>query len=193
MQTTVIPLLIIDVQQAFHDPSWGNRNNPQCEENIARLIEAWEHHDQPIIYVQHVTNVSTSLFYFKKDGHLFQDFIQPREQDVILTKQVNSAFIGTDLQERLESLGAIQIVITGLITNHCVETTARMAGNLGFSPIVVSDATATFDRQSISGTWIPAAVIHDVSLASLNEEFATIQTTETILQFIQQKEVQPFS
>ena len=68
-----------------------------------------------------------------------------------------------------------------------------MAGNLGFNPIVVSDATATFDRQSISGTWIPAEVIHDVSLASLNEEFASIQTTETILQFIQQKEVQPFS
>ena len=68
-----------------------------------------------------------------------------------------------------------------------------MAGNLGFNPIVVSDATATFDRQSISGAWIPAAVIHDVSLASLNEEFASIQTTEVMLQFIQQKEVQPFS
>ena len=124
---------------------------------------------------------------------MFQDFIQPREQDVILTKQVNSAFIGTDLQERLESLGETQVVITGLITNHCVETTARMAGNLGFNPIVVSDATATFDRQSISGAWIPATVIHDVSLASLNEEFASIQTTEATLQLIHQKEVQSFS
>lgn len=189
MQTTVVPLLIIDVQQAFHDSSWGNRNNPQCEENIARLIETWEEQDQPIFYVQHVTQVPTSLFYFKKDGHLFQDFIQPREQDIILTKQVNSAFIGTDLQERLESLGAKRIVITGLITNHCVETTARMAGNLGFNPIVVSDATATFDRQSISGTWIPAEVIHDVSLASLNEEFASILTTSEVMKDVLQKEV----
>ncbi|MFY7868752.1 MAG: isochorismatase family protein, partial [Exiguobacterium sp.] len=103
------------------------------------------------------------------------------------------AFIGTDLQERLESLGATQIVITGLITNHCVETTARMAGNLGFNPIVVSDATATFDRQSISGAWIPAAVIHDVSLASLNEEFASIQTTNEVMKDVLQKEVQSFS
>ncbi len=103
---------------------------------------------------------------------------------------MNSAFIGTDLQERLESLGATQIVITGLITNHCVETTARMAGNLGFNPIVVSDATATFDRQSISGTWIPAEVIHDVSLASLNEEFASIQTTIEVMKDVLQKEVQ---
>lgn len=189
-QNTVVPLLIIDVQQAFHDPSWGNRNNPMCEDNIARLITTWEKADQPIIYVQHVSQVPESLFYFKKDGHLFQDFIRPREQDTILTKQVNSAFIGTNLQELLEAHQAQSIIVTGLITNHCVETTARMAGNLGFGPIVVSDATATFDRRSLSGSLIPADVIHDVSLANLNEEFATIQTTDEVIAMIQTKAVQ---
>lgn len=189
-QNTVVPLLIIDVQQAFHDPSWGNRNNPMCEDNIARLITTWEVADQPIIYVQHVSQVPESLFYFKKDGHLFQDFIRPREQDTILTKQVNSAFIGTNLQELLEAHQAQSIIVTGLITNHCVETTARMAGNLGFGPIVVSDATATFDRRSLSGSLIPADVIHDVSLANLNEEFATIQTTHEVIAMIQTKAVQ---
>ena len=188
-----IPLLIIDVQQAFLDPSWGPRNNPECETNIARLIQTWEHVNQPVIYVQHVTERPESLFYFKKDGHLFQSFIRPRDTDLIITKQVNSAFIGTDLQQHLETIGATQVVITGLITNHCVETTARMAGNLGFNPIVVSDATATFDRQSTNGTWIPAAVIHDVSLASLNEEFASIQTTDAMLQMIQQTDVPSLS
>lgn len=189
-QNTVVPLLIIDVQQAFHDLSWGNRNNPMCEDNIARLITTWEKADQPIIYVQHVSQVPESLFYFQKDGHLFQDFIRPREQDTILTKQVNSAFIGTNLQELLEAYQAKSIIVTGLITNHCVETTARMAGNLGFGPIVVSDATATFDRRSLSGSLIPADVIHDVSLANLNEEFATIQTTDEVIAMIQTKAVQ---
>ncbi|WP_214763006.1 cysteine hydrolase family protein [Exiguobacterium sp. s146] len=189
-QNTVVPLLIIDVQQAFHDPSWGNRNNPMFEANTARLISTWEEANQPIIYVQHVSQVSESLFYFQKDGHLFQDFIRPCEQDTILTKQVNSAFIGTNLQELLEAYQARSIIVTGLITNHCVETTARMAGNLGFGPIVVSDATATFDRRSLSGSLIPADVIHDVSLANLNEEFADIQTTDEVIAMIQTKAVQ---
>ncbi|TCI51943.1 cysteine hydrolase [Exiguobacterium sp. SH1S21] len=189
-QNTVVPLLIIDVQRAFRDPSWGNRNNPMCEDNIARLITTWEETDQPIIYIQHVSQVPESLFYFQKDGHLFQDFIRPRAQDTILTKQVNSAFIGTNLEELLEAYQAKSIIVTGLITNHCVETTARMAGNLGFGPIVVSDATATFDRRSISGSLIRADVIHDVSLANLNEEFATIQTTDEVIAMIQTKAVQ---
>lgn len=189
-QHTVVPLLIIDVQQAFHDPSWGNRNNPMCEDNIARLITTWETAGQPIIYVQHVSQVPESLFYFKKDGHLFQDFIRPREQDTVLTKQVNSAFIGTNLQELLVAYQAKSIIVTGLITNHCVETTARMAGNLGFGPIVVADATATFDRRSLGGPLIPADVIHDVSLANLNEEFATIHTTDEVIAMIQAKAVQ---
>ena len=194
MKTTqVIPLLVIDVQKAFHDPSWGERNNPMCEANIARLIHVWEQQNQPIIYVQHISTHAKSLFHFQKEGHMFQDFIEPREQDRIVTKSVNSAFIGTDLQKILEEQGAESVVVTGLTTNHCVETTTRMAGNLGFNPILVSDATATFDRQLLSGQWIPAEVIHNMTLANLNEEFAKIQTTEAMLQFIQQKEVQPFS
>lgn len=176
-----VPLLVIDVQQAFHDPSWGNRNNPMCEDNIQRLITHWEQQGQPIIYVQHVSRQPESLFYFKKNGVAFQTFIRPREQDIVLTKQVNSAFIGTNLQNILEDYEAKSIVVTGLITNHCVETTARMAGNLGFGPIVVSDATATYDRRSLSGALIPADVIHDVSLANLNEEFALIYSTEEVI------------
>ncbi len=160
------------------------------EANTARLISTWEDANQPIIYVQHVSQVPESLFYFLKDGHLFHDFIRPREQDTILTKQVNSAFIGTNLQELLEAYQAKSIIVTGLITNHCVETTARMAGNLGFGPIVVSDATATFDRRSLSGSLIPADFIHDVSLANLNEEFATIQTMDEVIAMVQTKVVQ---
>ncbi|WP_214829810.1 cysteine hydrolase family protein [Exiguobacterium algae] len=187
--TQVIPLLVIDVQKAFHDPSWGERNNPMCETNIARLIHVWEQLNQPIIYVQHISTQTNSLFHFQKEGHVFQDFIEPREQDWIVTKSVNSAFIGTDLQKILEEQRAESVVVTGLTTNHCVETTTRMAGNLGFNPILVSDATATFDRQLLSGQWIPAEVIHNVTLANLNEEFAKIQTTEEVILMMNEQEV----
>lgn len=184
-----VPLLIIDIQQAFHDPIWGNRNNPMCEENIKRLIDTWEKSGQPIIYVLHVSPSPGSLFYFKSPGCTFQSFIRPRKQDLILTKQVNSAFIGTKLQDILKELYAKSVVITGLTTNHCVETTTRMAGNLGFNPILVSDATATFDRRSLSGQWIPAEVIHNVTLANLNGEFAKIQTAEEVILMMKQQEV----
>lgn len=175
------PLIVIDVQKAFFDAAWGNRNNPHAEENIERLIGHWREMERPIIFVQHVSQKKNSFFYFEKEGSEFMDFIQPREDDIVITKSVNSAFIGTDLHQILVDLKSEHVVITGLITNHCVETTTRMAGNYGFNPILVSDATATFDRKGIDGEVFPAELIHAITLANLNEEFAVIADTETVM------------
>ena len=98
----------------------------------------------------------------------------------LFTKNVNSAFIGTDLEDLLRKQGIEQLVVVGLTTNHCVSTSVRMAANLGFEVILISDATATFDRVGLNGEVFPATLVHETSLASLHEEFAIVLDTETL-------------
>lgn len=176
-----VPLIVINVQRAFDDSSWGKRNNPCAEKNIENLIEHWNLNQRLVIYVKHLSKNKESLFYYKSETSEFKEMINPLQKDIIITKSVNSAFIGTNLEEILRENNCPNIVITGLTTNHCVETTARMAGNLGFNPFLVSDATATFDRQSLNGETLTAEKIHEMTLTNLHEEFAIIKKTDEIL------------
>lgn len=116
-----------------------------------------------------------------RPGNAFQDVVAPQASEPIFQKTVNSAFIGTDLETYLRERAINTLVVVGLTTNHCVSTTVRMAGNLGFTTFVVADATATFDRVGPDGTLYKAAQVHAISLASLHDEFATVVTTETLL------------
>ncbi len=110
--------------------------------------------------------------------------VAPLPGETLITKHVNSAFIGTDLEEHLRSNGITTLVITGLAANYCVESTARMAGNLGFNTFVVEDATAAWDHVDLNGRHIPADDVLAMSMATLHEDFATITTTEAVIQAI---------
>jgi nicotinamidase-related amidase len=118
-------------------------------------------------------------------GNAFCDLVVPVHNEPIITKNVNSAFIGTDLQYRLDNAKIRTLVIVGLTTDHCVSTTTRMAGNLGYCTYLVADATATFNKTGVDGQNFPAELIHETALASLNNEFATVVTTDFIKQMIQ--------
>ena len=174
-------LLVIDVQQGFSDPKWGPRNNPQAEANIECLIAHWRSQNRPVLHVQHCSKNPDSPLRPDSPGCAFQDFAKPIENEPIFKKTVNSAFIGTDLEPYLRERKIQTLVIVGLTTNHCVSTTTRMAGNLGFTAFVVDDATATFDRAGADGTMYSAKKVHDISLANLHGEFATVITTDQAL------------
>lgn len=73
------------------------------------------------------------------------------------------------------------MVIVGFSTNHCISTTVRMAGNLGFETYVVSDATATFDRAGADGRLRPAEEVHNAALGDLQEEFAEVIDTTSVI------------
>jgi len=178
---TSAALIVIDVQQGFGDPVWGRRNNPDAEQEIGRLLGAWRATGRPVINIQHCSVEPGSPLRPGQPGVEFMPVATPLPGEPVLQKSVNSAFIGTDLEVRLRAGGVKRVVIAGLTTNHCVETTTRMAGNLGFHPILVSDATATFDRIGPDGRQWAAEEIQAMTLANLHQEFAEIATTEQVL------------
>jgi len=140
-------LLVIDMQRGFDDLSfWGPTANPDCERNVATLIEAWRHAEEPIVLVRHESASSGSPLHPDAEGNAFVDVVAGAPAELVVSKSVNSAFYGDpDLNAWLQKSGIRELVICGIQTNMCVETTARMAGNLGYDVTVVLDATRTFD------------------------------------------------
>lgn len=174
-------LVLIDVQQAFDDPSWGERNNPEAEANISRILHTWREHNWPIVHIKHDSTNAASPLHPSHPGNKFKAIAEPQSGEPVMIKHVNSAFIGTNLETYMRDSQHEKIVLIGLTTDHCVSTTARMAANLGFEVTVVADATATFGRKSYDGTAYTAQQMHDSALASLHEEFAKIVTTQQLL------------
>ncbi len=174
-------LIVIDVQVGFDSPIWGTRNNPNAEQNVARLIAAWRESDRPVFHIQHLSVNESSPLQPGLPGVEIKEIAAPLWHEPVITKRLNSAFIGTELEARLRQRGLLTVVVCGLTTNHCVETTTRMAGNLGFDTYLASDACAAFDRMGPDGVNYPAEQIHSVSLASMHGEFATVMTTEAII------------
>jgi nicotinamidase-related amidase len=175
-------LLLIDVQKAFDDPRMGaNRNNPDAERNIARVLEAWRAARRPVIHVRHMSVEPQSPLRPGLPGNDFKDEARPLAGELVLEKSVNSAFIGTDLEQRLRALGCERLIVAGLTTDHCVSTTVRMAANLGFKTAVLEDCTATYDRTGHDGRKLSAQQMHETALASLHGEFAEITTSAELL------------
>jgi nicotinamidase-related amidase len=174
-------LLLIDLQRAIDHPSWGERNNPQAERNVASLLEAWRSTERPIIHVRHDSTEPESHYRPGQSGNEFKPEALPLPGEHIISKRTNSAFIGTDLEARLRGAHQNLLVIAGVITNNSVEATVRMAGNLGFETYLVEDATFTFGRKDWNGVFRRAAEVHAMSLANLDGEYCTVVETGAVL------------
>jgi nicotinamidase-related amidase len=169
-------LILIDLQNAIDHPSWGERNNPGAEKNVAALLTAWRATGRPIYHIRHDSTEPTSHYRPGQSGNEFKPEAQPLAGEIVIPKRTNSAFIGTDLEARLRHGGQTTLVIAGVITNNSVEATVRMAGNLGYDTFLVEDATFTFGKKH----W-PAAEVHAMSLANLDGEYCTVVRTEEVL------------
>jgi nicotinamidase-related amidase len=141
-------LIVVDVQRAFDEweAAGKRRNNPQAVARIVDLLAAFRDRRAPIVHIRHQGTRPNSSFLPGSSGFAVKDEAGERAGEPVIVKKVNSAFIGTDLESRLRGAGIMRLVICGATTNHCVETTTRMAGNLGFDARLVRDATWTFDR-----------------------------------------------
>ena len=171
-------LIPIDVQQAFDLPA---SSNPAMAANGLRLLDAWRATGLPLIHVRHDSVQPGSPLTLGLPGNALREGFEQQGDEPLVTKSVNAAFIGTDLDLRLRRLGVEQVVLFGLTTDMCVSTTARVAANLGYRTIVVGDATASFDLIDTDGRAISAAELHRAHLATLHAEFATVATTTAVL------------
>ena len=179
-------LILVDIQQAFDDIEYwgGQRNNPNAELRASELLELWREHGLPLFHIQHCSSILTSPLHETHPGNQFNKMVKPAKGEPVIQKNVNSAFIGTDLQARLDDAKITTLVIVGLTTDHCVSATTRMAGNLGYETFLVADATATFNKKGTDGQNYSAELIHETALASLSDEFATVVSSDFIKQSI---------
>ena len=179
-------LILIDIQKAFSDLEYwgGQRNNPDAEQNAGTLLAFWRKMGFPVFHVKHCSANPKSLLAEGKPGNDFQEAVKPLPDETVIRKNVNSAFIGTDLKDILDQAFIRKLVIVGLTTDHCISTSVRMAGNLGFETYLVGDATATFSKTGISGKIYSAEIMHDTALASLKDEFAEIVNTNELIELL---------
>ncbi|HWB83203.1 MAG TPA: cysteine hydrolase family protein [Bryobacteraceae bacterium] len=174
-------LLVIDLQKAIDHPSWGARNNPDAERNVAMLLEAWRGSNRPVYHIRHDSTEAASHYRPGQPGHEFKPEAQPLSGEAVLAKQTNSAFIGTDLEARLRAARQTLLVVVGVITNNSVEATVRMVGNLGFDTFLVEDGCFTFARKDWNGRLRTAAEVHTMSLANLDGEYCTVTRASDVL------------
>jgi len=183
-------LLMIDIQNGVDDLHYwggdnGRRNNPNAEANINTLLTAWRAKDLPVFYTAHDSREAHSPLKLTEPGGSFKTGLEPRHGEPVFTKDVNSGFIGTNLEIELHRAGVRRLVVLGFFTNMCIATTVRMAGNMGYDTYLVDDACACTNRIGPDGTDYDAELIHDTSIANLNGEFCTALKTEAAVKLLE--------
>ncbi|WP_426750261.1 cysteine hydrolase family protein [Myxococcus sp. Y35] len=175
-------LISIDVQRGFDLRPWGPRNNPDMEANALALLAAWRQAGRPVFVVRHDSRNPQSILAPGSPGNPLKPGFEPQPGEPLVTKGVNSAFIGTDLEQRLRAAGIRQVVLFGISTDMCVSTTARMAANLGFDLVVAGDACHTWGQTGPEGQFLDGDTLHHAHLATLHSEFGRVVRTQELLE-----------
>ena len=178
-------LIIVDMQRGFDDPRWGPRNNPDAERRGLRILARWRRLGRQVVIVRHDSTLPASPLRPDSNGNALKPGFEPRPGDWLIVKQVNSAFIGTDLEARLRKAGITNVTIFGITTDQCVSTTTRMAANLGFTATLVEDACACFGQMATDGRALAADQIHLAHVTTLHTEFAHVTTADAIIRSLE--------
>jgi len=177
-------LLVIDVQDSFKaSPRWERRDNPALEANVDRLIRAYRASGLPVFYVLHSDR--DEAFRTSSPHYKLMDFLEPREDEPVLHKVTRNCFTSTPLQRLLQRQGVRRLAITGIQTEQCCETTARLAADLGYDVDFVLDATRTFPIQHlVDGRLVGelgVAEIAERTAYALRDRFARIVATDQLV------------
>lgn len=175
-------LLVIDVQDSFRldEARWATRSNPAFEANVTRLVDAYRAAELPVIFILHQDE--DELFRAGSPYVRVQPFLQPRADEPVLAKSTRNAFTSTNLADVLAERGVRRLAITGIQTEQCCETTARLAGDLGYDVDFVTDATLTFpNTDPATGAVQPTDAITRATEFSLRGRFARITAADALV------------
>jgi nicotinamidase-related amidase len=163
-------LLIIDAQEAVDGPRHGAGDAPEVETNIASLVAAWRAEGLPLAHIGRQLIVPASPL-----------AIPPLDGEIAIVRNATSAFVGADLEARLDELGATTLVLCGTLATHALEASARHAADLGYQVFVVADACRAADALDLTGRLWPAEDVRALTLAHLKGETATVVDVATTL------------
>ena len=181
-------LILVDIQKGLDDlDHYGQRNNPEAEENAAHLLEHWRRRSWPLFHVKHNALNEESKLRPGLPGNAIKDIVRPSHGETIIEKNTNSAFVNTDLDSQLKRERIDQLIFAGIATDHCISASVRSASDLGYVVFVVADATAAFDRTGYDKKKFSAEEVHEHALASLHGEFATVMDMEEVIKWINKK------
>ncbi len=175
-------LLLIDIQNDyFENGSSPLYNADKAVTNAAKLLDYYRDKSLPVIHVQHFNNWEGATFFIPDtEGVKIHSLVEPGQGEQLIVKYAPNAFYETSLKEVLDKLQIKHLVVCGMMTHMCIDTTVRAARDYGYQVTLIQDACATKDLQGLDSV-IPAAVVQDTYIASLQGVFATIKSTQEFL------------
>lgn len=182
-------LLLIDVQKGVDDTAYyggptGRVNNPDAKDNIRKILATWRDRGGKVAFTRHDSVEDGSPLKLSLESGAQLEGMEILPGDISVSKSVNSGFIGTSLELDLRRAHIQRLCVVGFFTNVCVETTVRMAGNMGFDTYLVHDACSTMNSIGLDGTDYDPELVHDMAIAGLNGEFCTAISTQDALGLI---------
>ncbi len=175
-------LIIIDIQNDYFE----NGSNPlvgskQASIKARMILDKFRNTNLPIIHIQHLSIRPNSTFFIPDTfGAEININVKPQENEKVITKYFPNAFIKTDLLDYLKDNAIENLVICGMMTHMCVDSTVRAAKDFGFNIVLIEDACATKDLE-VNGQFVKAIDVQNSFLGALNYYFATLKTSEAYL------------
>lgn len=174
-------LLIIDVQNDYFPGGKSELVNPlEALNQIKTVLNRFREAQRPVIFVQHINTRQGATFFIPNTiGVQIHKDIAPLESEPVIVKQTPNSFYQTNLLEVLHAKSISKLVVCGMMTHMCIDTTVRAVKDYGLSTTLLYDACATKDL-TIMGNSIPANIVHDAYMAGLNGMFAQVQLVEQV-------------
>jgi nicotinamidase-related amidase len=175
-------LVLVDIQRDYFPGGAHPLVGPEAAADAAgRVLAAWRAAGRPVIHVQHVASEPDATFMRPGTaGMTIHPAVAPRDGEAVVTKHKPNGFLNTTLLDELTAVGADRITVVGMMTNMCIDATARAGSDLGYPVTVVADACAASDL-TFRGTVIDGATVHAAYLAALDGTYADVVTAAELL------------